>query len=145
MAAGIIGVLMMVDGNEFAGGTHGCQAEIACGAAMSAAGLVQLMGGTPKQACDAASMCLQSFLGLICDPVAGLVQVPCLARNIAGVSVAAASAQSVCAGFDVVIPLDEMSRIMVQVGGQISKELGMCCNGCCLTPTGTRLAKEQWK
>ena len=86
---------------------------------------------------------IQSFLGLICDPVAGLVQVPCLARNIAGVSVAAASAQSVCAGFDVVIPLDEMSRIMVQVGGQISKELGMCCNGCCLTPTGTRLAQEQ--
>lgn len=145
MAAGIIGVMMMVDGNEFAGGTHGCQAEIACGSAMAAAGLVQLMGGNPKQACDAASMCLQSFLGLICDPVAGLVQVPCLARNIAGVSVAAASAQSVCAGFDVVIPLDEMSRIMVQVGGQISKELGMCCNGCCLTPTGTRLAQEQSK
>lgn len=141
MTAGIIGVLMMVDGNEFAGGTHGCQAEIACGTAMAAAGLVQLMGGSAKEACDAAAMSLQCFLGLICDPVAGLVQVPCLARNIAGVSVAAACAESVCAGFDVVIPLDEMSRIMVRVGTDITKELGMCCSGCCLTPTGRRLTK----
>lgn len=142
MAAGITGVLMMVDGNEFAGGTHGCQAEIACGTAMAAAGLVQMIGGTAKQACDAASMSLQCFLGLICDPVAGLVQVPCLARNIAGVSVAAAAAETVCSGFDVVIPLDEMSRIMVRVGSDITKELGMCCSGCCITPTGVRLTKE---
>lgn len=70
MTAGMIGVLMMIDGNEFAGGAHGCQAEIACGSAMAAAGLVEMMDGTAKQACDAASMCLQSFLGLICDPVA---------------------------------------------------------------------------
>ena len=142
MAAGIIGVLMMVDGNEFAGGTHGCQAEIACGTAMAAAGLVQLMGGTAKECCDSAAMSLQCFLGLICDPVAGLVQVPCLARNIAGVSVAASCAEAVCAGFDVVIPLEEMSRIMVRVGTDITKELGMCCSGCCLTPTGRRLTKE---
>lgn len=139
MCAGLIGVLMMVDGNEFAGGTHGCQAEIACGTAMAAGGLVQLMGGTAQQACDAAAMSLQCFLGLICDPVAGLVQVPCLARNIAGVSVAAASAEAVCAGFEVVIPLDEMSRVMVRVGNDITRELGMCCSGCCLTPTGKRL------
>lgn len=142
MVAGITGVLMMVDGNEFAGGTHGCQAEVACGTAMAAAGLVQLMGGTAQQACDAASMSLQCFLGLICDPVAGLVQVPCLARNIAGVAVAASCAESVCAGFDVVIPLDEMTRIMVRVGTDITKELGMCCSGCCMTPTGKRLAQE---
>ena len=141
MCAGLIGVLMMVDGNEFAGGTHGCQAEIACGTAMAAGGLVQLMGGSAQQACDAAAMSLQCFLGLICDPVAGLVQVPCLARNIAGVSVAAASAEAVCAGFEVVIPLDEMSRIMVRVGNDITQELGMCCSGCCITPTGQRLAK----
>lgn len=139
MCAGLIGVLMMVDGNEFAGGTHGCQAEIACGTAMAAGGLVQLMGGTAQQACDAAAMSLQCFLGLICDPVAGLVQVPCLARNIAGVSVAASSAEAVCAGFEVVIPLDEMSRIMVRVGTDMTRELGMCCSGCCLTPTGKRL------
>lgn len=142
MSAGIIGVMMMVDGNEFSGGTHGCQAEIACGTAMAAAGLVQMLGGTAQQACDAASMSLQCFLGMICDPVAGLVQVPCLARNIAGVSVAAASAEAVCAGFDAVIPLDEMSRTMVRVGADISNALGACCNGCCMSPTGVRLTKE---
>lgn len=142
MTAGIIGVLMMVDGNEFAGGTHGCQAEVACGTAMAAAGLVQMMGGTAKQACDSASMSLQCFLGMICDPVAGLVQVPCLARNIAGVSVAAAAAESVCAGFDVVIPLDEMSCNMVHVGNQVTSVVGMCCSGCCVTPTGIRLTRE---
>ena len=87
-------------------------------------------------------MSLQCFLGLICDPVAGLVQVPCLARNIAGVSVAAASAEAVCAGFDVVIPLQEMSRIMVRVGTDMTRELGICCSGCCLTPTGVRLTRE---
>ncbi|WP_286148918.1 L-serine ammonia-lyase, iron-sulfur-dependent, subunit beta [Neopoerus faecalis] len=145
MTAGIIGVLMMVDGNEFSGGAHGCQAEVACGTAMAAAGLVQMMGGTAKEACDAAAMSLQCFLGLICDPVAGLVQVPCLARNIAGVSVAASCAEAVCAGFDVVIPLDEMTRIMVRVGGEISDHLGLCCNGCCLTPTGKRLTADYEK
>ena len=145
MTAGIIGVLMMVDGNEFSGGTHGCQAEVACGTAMAAAGLVQMMGGTAKQACDAAAMSLQCFLGMICDPVAGLVQVPCLARNIAGVSVAASCAETVCAGFDVVIPLDEMTRIMVRVGKEISDNLGLCCSGCCLTPTGKHLTAEYEK
>lgn len=88
-------------------------------------------------------MSLQCFLGLICDPVAGLVQVPCLARNIAGVSVAAASAEAVCAGFDVVIPLEEMSRIMVKVGTDITSVVGMCSSGCCLTPTGVRLTEAQ--
>lgn len=139
MTAGIIGVMMMVDGNEFSGGAHGCQAEVACGTAMAAAGLVEMMGGTAKQASDAASMSLQCLLGLICDPVAGLVQVPCLARNMAGVSIAATAAECVCAGFDVIIPLDEMTPIMVYVGAEISNSLGVCSNGCCLTPTGKRL------
>ena len=142
MTAGIIGVLMMVDGNEFSGGTHGCQAEVACGTAMAAAGMVKMIGGTAKQACDAASMSLQCLLGLICDPVAGLVQVPCLARNMAGVSIAATAAECVCSGFDVVIPLDEMTPIMVRVGAEISDNLGICSNGCCLTPTGKRLKEE---
>ncbi len=142
MASGLIGILMMVDGNEFAGGTHGCQAEVACGTAMAAAGLVQIMGGNAREACDAAAMSLQCLLGLICDPVAGLVQVPCLARNMAGASIAATCAEAVCAGFDVVIPLDEMTRIMVRVGKEISDSLGLCCHGCCLTPTGERLKKE---
>ena len=139
MTAGMIGVLMMVDGNEFNGGMNGCQAEIACGTAMAAAGLVQMIGGTAQNVCDAASMSLQSLLGLICDPVAGLVQVPCLARNMAAVSIAATAAEAVCAGFEVVIPFDEMTATMVRVGREIAAHLGFCCNGCIMTDTAQRL------
>lgn len=143
MVSGIIGVLMMVDGNEFSGGAHGCQAEVGCGTAMAAAGLVQLLGGTAKQACDAASMALQSLMGLICDPVAGLVQVPCLARNMTGVAIAAVAAETVRAGFDVFLSLDEVSRAMVKTGTMIPNSLTTLCSGCCLTPTGCRVAAER--
>ena len=143
MCAGVVGVLMMVDGNEFSGGAHGCQAEVACGTAMAAAGLVQMIAGDAKAVCDAASMSLQCFMGLVCDPVAGLVQVPCLARNIAGVSVAAAAAEAVCSGFEVVLPLDEMSHAMVLTGAAVTDALGIGCSGCCVTPTGIRLTQER--
>ncbi len=143
MVSGIIGVLMMVDGNEFSGGAHGCQAEVGCGTAMAAAGLVQLLGGTAKQACGAASMALQSLMGLICDPVAGLVQVPCLARNMTGVAIAAVAAETVCAGFDVFLPLDEVSRAMVKTGTMIPNSLTTLCSGCCLTPTSCRVTAER--
>ena len=143
MVSGIIGVLMMVDGNEFSGGAHGCQAEVGCGTAMAAAGLVQLLGGTAKQACDAASMALQSLMGLICDPVAGLVQVPCLARNMTGVAVAAVAAETVCTGFDVFLSLDEMSKAMVKTGTMIPNSLTTLCSGCCLTPTSCRVTAER--
>lgn len=143
MAAGLIGVLMSTDGNEFNGGECGCQAEIACGTAMAAGGLVEMMGGSAQQACDAASLCLQSFMGLICDPVAGLVQVPCLARNMSGVAVAAVSANAVMSGFDAVLPFSEVTHTMISIGRRMVSALGACCSGCCETPTAVRLTKEQ--
>lgn len=142
MSSGMIGIFMMVDGNEFCGGAHGCQAEIGCGAAMAAAGLVHLMGGGAKQACDAASMALQSLMGLICDPVAGLVQVPCLARNMTGVAVAAVSAKAVCSGFDAFLPFDEAARAMVKTGEMLPNSFGPVCSGCCLAPAARR-ARER--
>lgn len=143
IASGIIGVLMAKNGNDFNGGECGCQVEIASGTAMASGGLVQILGGTPKQACDAASMCLQSFMGLICDPVAGLVQVPCFARNMSGVSVAAVSAMTVLSGFDPLLPFSEVTDMMIKVGRQIANTLGACCSGCSETPMGKRLAAEQ--
>ena len=86
------------DGQGFFG-----QAEIGCGAAMAAAALVQLQGGTVRQACDAASMALQCLSGLVCDPVAGTVQVPCIARNMSATATAFTCANAVMAGFDPVI------------------------------------------
>ncbi len=145
MCAGIIGIMMMVGGNEFSGGTHGCQVEIGCGIAMASAGLVQLMGGTAEDVCKAASMSIQCILGLICDPVGGFVQIPCIARNMAGVSIAAACAKAVYAGFDPVIPLEEMSYAMVRTGAAITNILGVGSSGCCGTPTGRQLDEKAHK
>ena len=141
LASGIIGICMAKE-NNFSGGQMGCQAEISCGAAMAAGALAQMLGGSPKQCCDAASMTLQSLLGLVCDPVAGLVQVPCIARNMSATATAVVSANSVMAGFDPVIPLEDMFLALKEVGKIVSPCKGI---GATTTPTGCRLAKEQYK
>ena len=141
LVAGMIGVFMAED-NNFSGCQYGCQAEVGCAAAMAAGALTHFLGGTAHQACDSAAMALQSMLGLICDTVAGLVQVPCLARNIAGTAVAYACANSVMAGFPVVIGLREMTGALKEVGRELVK-IGM--RGACTSPEGKRLAREQEK
>jgi L-serine dehydratase len=132
----------MAENNNFSGGKLGCQAEIGCGAAMAAGALVQMLGGSPKQSCDAASMSLQSLLGLVCDPVAGLVQVPCIARNMNATATAVVSANSILSGFDAVIPLEDMSFALKEVGKIVSPCKGI---GTTTTPTGLTLAREQEK
>ncbi|MCL2481299.1 MAG: L-serine ammonia-lyase, iron-sulfur-dependent, subunit alpha [Spirochaetaceae bacterium] len=141
LASGIIGICMTKD-NTFSGGQMGCQAEIACGAAMAAGALVQMLGGSPKQSCDSASMTLQALLGLVCDPVAGLVQVPCIARNMSATATVVVSANSIMAGYDAVIPFDDMFLALKEVGKIVSPCKGI---GCTTTPTGSRLAKDQYK
>jgi L-serine dehydratase len=94
---------------------------------MTAAGVVQLMGGTASEAVNAASMALQNMLGLICDPVADRVEVPCLGKNILGANNALSSANMSMAGFDVVIPLDEVISAMKSVGESLPSSL--CCTG----------------
>ena len=141
LASGIIGICM-AENNTFSGGLLGCQAEIGCAAAMAAGALVQMLGGSPKQSCDAASMALQSLLGLVCDPVAGLAQVPCIARNMNATATAVISANSVLSGFDAVIPLEDMSLALKEVGKIVSPCKGI---GTTTTPTGCRLAKGQYK
>ena len=141
LTSGIMGICMTKD-NTFSGGRMGCQAEVGCGAAMAAGALVQMMGGSPAQSCDAASMTLQALLGLVCDPVAGLVQVPCIARNMSATATAVVSANSVMAGFDAVIPFDDMFLALKEVGKIVSPCKGI---GCTTTPTGSKLAKAQYK
>ena len=141
LAAGVIGVIM-AKSNNFSGGALGCQAEIGCGAAMAAAALVQLLGGNAKQACDAASMTLQCLSGLVCDPVAGTVQVPCIARNMSATATAFTCANAVMAGFDPVIPFDEEHDAFVTIGKIVCKCKGI---GATTTPTGQKIAKELQK
>lgn len=141
LTAGVIGVIMART-NNFSGGGLGCQAEIGCGAAMAAASLVQMQGGTVRQACDAASMTLQCLSGLVCDPVAGTVQVPCIARNMSATATAFVCANAVMAGFDPVIPFDEEHDAFVTIGKIVCKCKGI---GATTTPTGQKIATELQK
>ncbi len=115
MAAAMVGVLI-AGRSTFAAEECGCQAECGAGSGMAAAGLVQMNGGTVKEALDAASMALQNIMGLVCDPVAERAELPCLGKNIlAGVN-AIASANMALAGYDNIIPLDETIKAFDQAG-----------------------------
>jgi L-serine dehydratase len=121
LAAGLIGVFIATHWS-FAAEVGGCQAEGGSAAAMAAAALVSFRGGTLVQATGAASMALQNMLGLICDPVAGRVEVPCLGRNVMAASNAVSCANMALAGFDAVIPLDETIAAAKTVSERMPRE-----------------------
>lgn len=114
-AAGIVGAYF-AQGPGFSAEEHGCQVECGAASGMAAAGIVQLMGGNAKQAIDAASLAIQNMIGLICDPVADRVEVPCLGKNISAAVNAYASAVMSVSGFDAVIPLDQVIQTVSEVG-----------------------------
>jgi L-serine dehydratase len=122
LAAGLIGVFIAAH-STFAAEVCGCQAECGAGSGMAAAALVTLANGTVQQAIDASSMALQNILGMICDPVANRVEVPCLGKNVLAASNALACANMALAGFDAVIPLDEVIETMDRVGKSLPSEL----------------------
>lgn len=122
LAAGLIGVFVTTR-SSFAAEVGGCQAETGAGAAMAAAALVELAGGNAQQALGAASHALQNVLGLVCDPVANRVEAPCLGRNIAGAANALACANIALAGYDHLIPLDEVLDAHRQISENMAREL----------------------
>ncbi len=122
LAAGMIGVFICAR-STFAAEVCGCMAECGSGSGMAAAALVTLADGSARQAVDAASMALQNTLGMICDPVAGRVEVPCLGKNVMAASNALACANMALAGYNAVIPLDETIAAMDQVGKSLPMEL----------------------
>ena len=105
------------------GAAGGCQAEIGSASAMAAGALVCLRGGTPEQLCHAVAMALKNLMGLACDPVAGLVEVPCQKRNATAASVALVSAQIALAGVENLISFDEAVAVMDEVGRGLPPEL----------------------
>lgn len=126
-----------------AGAQGGCQAECGSAAAMAAAAIVELAGGTPAQVGDAAAIALKNILGLVCDPVAGLVEVPCVKRNAAGVAGAFVAAELALAGIPSVIPPDEVILAMKRVGDAMAPALKETAEGgLAATPTGCRLREE---
>jgi len=122
MAGGLLGVLIIHNGT-FSAELAGCQAECGSGSGMAAAALVDLLGGTADQALAAASMALQNTFGMVCDPVANRVEVPCLGKNIMAASNALTCANMALSGFDPVIPLDEVIVTMDKIGKSIPHEL----------------------
>ena len=133
--AGAIGYLAMRNATV-AGAVGGCQAEVGIASAMAASAAVELLGGTPLQCTYAASTVLMNMLGLVCDPVGGLVEYPCQNRNAAGVSNALIAAEMSLAGIPQVIPLDEMIDAMYTVGKKLPAELReTALGGCAATPS----------
>ena len=139
-AAGIVGAYF-AQGPGFSAEEHGCQVECGAASGMAAAGIVQLMGGTAKQALDAASMAIQNMIGLICDPVANRVEVPCLGKNISAAVNAYSSAIMAVAGFDAVIPLDQVIETVSRVGNTMPACV-KCTGKGGLAITGTALNIE---
>ncbi len=133
------GGMGLVIGNnaEIAGATGGCQAEVGSASAMGAAAAVEIAGGTPAQSSQALAIAMSNLLGLVCDPIAGLVEVPCVKRNAIGAGNALIAADMALAGCTSVIPADECIDAMKKVGHQMPvslRETGI--GGLACTPTG---------
>lgn len=141
-AAGAIGYV--IANNSFISGAEGgCQAEVGSAIGMAAGALVELRGGTPAQAVHAVGIALKNTLGLICDPVAGLVEVPCIIRNGLGAVNALAAADMALAGVRSVIPSDEVIGVMYEVGAKMPMEhRETALGGLAATPTGLKLTEQ---
>lgn len=143
--AGAIGYLAMRNATV-AGAVGGCQAEIGIASAMAASAVVELRGGTPEQCEDATSTVLMNMLGLVCDPVAGLVEYPCQNRNASGAANALIAAEIALAGNRQLIPLDQMIEAMYSVGRRLPAALReTALGGCAVTQAGMECAQCVFK
>ncbi|WP_090776177.1 L-serine ammonia-lyase, iron-sulfur-dependent, subunit alpha [Shouchella lonarensis] len=125
---------------SISGAAGGCQAEVGSATGMAAAALVELAGGTPQQSAEAMAIALKNMLGLVCDPVAGLVEVPCVKRNAAGASLAITAADMALAGITSRIPCDEVIAAMYRIGQTMPETLRETGEGgLAATPTGRAL------
>ncbi|HEK9991378.1 TPA: L-serine ammonia-lyase, iron-sulfur-dependent, subunit alpha [Streptococcus equi subsp. zooepidemicus] len=139
------GAFGLVIGNNasISGAEGGCQAEVGSASAMSAAALVKAAGGTAYQASQAVAFVIKNLLGLVCDPVAGLVEVPCVKRNALGSSFALVAADMALANIQSQIPVDEVVDAMYQVGAAMPTAFKETAEGgLAATPTGRRYSKE---
>ncbi|MBQ4428346.1 MAG: L-serine ammonia-lyase, iron-sulfur-dependent, subunit alpha [Clostridia bacterium] len=141
-AAGAVGIIIAKNAS-ISGAAGGCQAEIGSASAMAAAALAELCGASPKAALDAAAIALKNILGLVCDPVAGLVECPCIKRNAMGAANAVLCADMALAGIASIIPFDEVVVAMKNVGRMMSSDLRETAKGgLAVTPTGLEIAKR---
>ncbi|MDU1413943.1 MAG: L-serine ammonia-lyase, iron-sulfur-dependent, subunit alpha [Clostridium sp.] len=142
LAASAIGMIIGKNAT-FAGAEGGCQAECGSAAAMASGAVVELMGGTPEMSLNAAAIVFKNVLGLVCDPVAGLVEIPCAKRNVSGAINALCTADMVMAGVDSKIPFDDAVSAMYKVGTSMPPELReTALGGVAITKTGKALKEK---
>lgn len=135
--------MVIANNASLAGAQGGCQAECGSAAAMAAAAIVELAGGTPQMIDSAVSTALKNILGLVCDPIAGLVEIPCIKRNASGVAGAFVAAELALAGIKSAIPADEVILTMKKVGDTMPSSLKETAEGgLAATPTGKRLREQ---
>ena len=140
--AGAIG-MVVANKASIAGASGGCQAECGTASAMAAACIVELLGGTPEMAAHAVAITLKCILGLVCDPVAGLVEIPCIKRNASGVTLAFTAAELALAGIKSAIPVDETIEALKRVGDGLPAALRETAQGgLAITPTGQVLEQQ---
>lgn len=142
LTAGAFGLCV---GNQspIAGASGGCQAEIGTASGMGAAAVTYIEGGSPQASADAIAIALKNILGLVCDPVAGLVEIPCIKRNAMGVANAVAAAEMALAGIKSAIPADEVIGAMANIGSIMPAALReTAMGGLAVTPTGKKYARQ---
>jgi L-serine dehydratase len=141
--AGLIGAVI-ADRASLSGAEGGCQAETGAAAAMAAGAATEMLGGTPTQVGHAAALAQQGTLGLVCDPLGGLVELPCVFRNATGAAIALAAIEMALAGITFAIPADEVIDTMGEIGRSMDVRYRETAGGgLAATPTGRRLARER--
>jgi L-serine dehydratase len=142
-AAGLVGAVIAVRAS-LSGAEGGCQAETGAAAAMAAAAGIEVLNGTPEEALHAVALAMQGTLGLVCDPLGGLVEVPCVYRNATGGAIALAGIEMAMAGIRFPIPVDEVIDTMGEIGRSMDVRYRETAGGgLAATPTGRKLAKER--
>lgn len=141
--AGLIGAVV-AQRASLSGAEGGCQAETGAAAGMAAGAATEMLGGTPTQAMHAVALAQQGTLGLVCDPLGGLVELPCVFRNATGAAIALAAIEMALAGITFAIPADEVIDTMGEIGREMDVRYRETAGGgLAATPTGRRLAKER--
>jgi L-serine dehydratase len=141
--AGLIGAII-AERASLSGAEGGCQAETGAAAGMAAGAAVEMLGGTPAQCGHAVALAQQGTLGLVCDPLGGLVELPCVFRNATGSAIALAAVEMALAGIEFAIPADEVIDTMGQIGREMDVRYRETAGGgLAATPTGRRLARER--
>jgi L-serine dehydratase len=141
--AGLIGAVI-AERASLSGAEGGCQAETGAAAGMAAGAATEMLGGTPQQVADAVAIAQQGTLGLVCDPLGGLVELPCVFRNATGAAIALAAVEMALAGITFAIPADEVIDTMGEIGREMDVRYRETAGGgLAATPTGRRLARER--